>query len=71
VIRALGFVSLGIDVSSEVIHALRPMFQVGTMAASSFVFGPVEGVTEAITALIRSVPARGLTSASPSQVCSR
>lgn len=48
---ALGFVSLLMDVSSEMIHSLLPLFMVTTLGASSTVIGLIEGVAEA-TALI-------------------
>lgn len=47
----LGFVSLFMDVSSEMIHALLPIFLVGTLGVSAIVLGVIEGVSEA-TALI-------------------
>ncbi len=48
---ALGFVSLLMDISSEMIHSLLPLFMVGTLGASALVVGIIEGVAEA-TALI-------------------
>jgi MFS family permease len=48
---ALGFVSLLMDFSSEMIHALLPLYLVGSMGASTAVVGVIEGVAEA-TALI-------------------
>ena len=53
-IWALGFVSLLMDVSSEIIHALLPVFIVGTLGASALVLGLIEGAAEA-TALIVKV----------------
>ena len=53
-IWALGFVSLLMDVSSEMIHGLLPVFLVGTLGASVFMVGLIEGVGEA-TALIVKV----------------
>jgi MFS family permease len=50
----LGFVSLLMDVSSEMIHSLLPMFLVGTLGASMFMVGLIEGLAEA-TALITKV----------------
>ena len=38
-IWALGFVSLLMDVSSEMIHSLLPVFIVGTLGASALVLG--------------------------------
>jgi MFS family permease len=51
---ALGFVSLLMDVSSEMIHSLLPVFLVTTLAASAFTVGLIEGAAEA-TALIVKV----------------
>lgn len=51
---ALGFVSLLMDVSSEMIHSLLPLFMVGTLGASSVAVGLVEGAAES-TALIVKV----------------
>ena len=53
-IWALGFVSLLMDVSSEMIHSLLPVFMVGTLGASALMLGLVEGAAEA-TALIVKV----------------
>ena len=50
----LGFVSLLMDVSSEMIHSLLPVFMVGTLGASALMLGLVEGTAEA-TALIVKV----------------
>lgn len=50
----LGFVSLLMDVSSEMIHSLLPLFMVTTLGASAFAVGLVEGAAEA-TALIVKV----------------
>ncbi|MCQ8103348.1 MFS transporter [Methylomonas sp. SURF-2] len=48
---ALGCVSLLMDISSEMIHALLPLFMVSSLGASSLTIGLIEGVAEA-TALI-------------------
>ena len=53
-IWALGFVSLLMDISSEMIHSLLPLFMVGALGASALVVGVVEGLAEA-TALIVKV----------------
>ena len=50
-IWVLGFVSLLMDVSSEMIHSLLPMFLVTSLGASAFVVGLIEGLAES-TALI-------------------
>ncbi|AZD78837.1 MFS transporter [Pseudomonas chlororaphis] len=51
---ALGFVSLFMDVSSELVHSLLPLYMVGTLGISMLVVGIIEGVAEA-TALIVKV----------------
>ena len=43
----LGFVSLLMDVSSEMIHAILPLFVVGTLGASAALLGLLEGLAEA------------------------
>ncbi len=53
-IWALGFVSLLMDVSSELIHSLLPVFMVTVLGASALAVGLVEGAAEA-TALIVKV----------------
>jgi MFS family permease len=50
-IWVLGFVSMLMDISSEMIHSLLPMFMVGTLGVSVFMVGLIEGLAEA-TALI-------------------
>jgi len=47
----LGFVSMLMDISSEMIHSLLPMFMVTALGTSVFVVGLVEGLAES-TALI-------------------
>lgn len=51
---ALGFVSLLMDVSSELIHSLLPVYLATTLGVSVFAIGIVEGIAEA-TALIVKV----------------
>ena len=53
-IWALGFVSLLMDVSSELIHSLLPVFMVTALGASALTIGLIEGAAEA-TALIVKV----------------
>jgi len=53
-IWALGFVSLLMDVSSELIHSLLPVFLVAGLGASVLTVGLIEGLAEA-TALIVKV----------------
>ena len=50
---ALGFVALLMDVSSEMVHALLPVFLVGTLGASVAMVGLIEGVAEATAAIAK------------------
>ncbi len=50
----LGFVSMLMDISSEMVHSLLPLFMVGTLGASAFTVGLIEGLAES-TALIVKV----------------
>lgn len=50
-IWVLGLVSMLMDISSEMIHALLPLFMVTTLGASAFAVGLIEGLAES-TALI-------------------
>ena len=50
----LGFVSLLMDLSSEMIHSLLPLFLVGSLGLSVFTVGLIEGIAEA-TALVTKV----------------
>src|SRR3989339_1137649 len=53
-IWVLGFVSMLMDISSEMIHSLLPLFMVTTLGASALQVGLIEGLAEA-TALIVKV----------------
>ena len=53
-IWVLGFVSLLMDISSEMIHSLLPLFMVTTLGTSVLVVGLIEGLAES-TALIVKV----------------
>lgn len=50
---ALGLVSLFMDVSSEIIHGLLPVFLVGTLGASVLALGVIEGVAEGTAAITK------------------
>ncbi len=52
-IWALGFVSLFMDVSSEMIHALLPLFLVTTMGVSTLAVGVIEGIAEATASIVK------------------
>jgi len=53
-IWALGFVSLFMDMSSELIHSLLPVFMVSVLGASLLSVGIIEGIAES-TALLTKV----------------
>ena len=50
---ALGFVSLCMDTSSEIIHSLLPAFLVTVLGANALSIGIIEGAAEATTAIAR------------------
>ena len=50
---ALGFVSMFMDISSEMVHALMPAFLVGTLGASVATLGLIEGVAEATASITK------------------
>jgi MFS family permease len=50
---ALGFVSLLMDTSSEMIHGLLPVFLVGSLGASVAVVGWIEGIGEATASIAK------------------
>jgi MFS family permease len=52
-IWALGLVSLFMDVSSEMIHALLPLYLVGVLGASTLTVGVIEGIAEATAAITK------------------
>lgn len=50
---ALGFVAMFMDVSSELIHSLLPLFLVGFLGASVATVGLIEGMAEATASVAR------------------
>ncbi|MFC0219543.1 MFS family permease [Pseudochelatococcus lubricantis] len=52
-IWALGLVSLLMDVSSEMIHALLPVYMVTVLGTSTFAVGIIEGIAEATAAITK------------------
>lgn len=50
---ALGFVSLFMDLSSELVHALLPVYLVTTMGMSVAALGVLEGVAEATAMIVK------------------
>jgi Na+/melibiose symporter-like transporter len=49
----LGLVSLFMDVSSEMIHGLLPVFLVSVVGASPLVLGVIEGIAEGVASIMR------------------
>lgn len=52
-IWALGFVSMFMDISSEMIHALLPVYLVMVLGASATAVGAIEGIAEATASITR------------------
>ncbi len=52
-IWALGLVSMLMDISSEMIHALLPVYLVGVLGASTLAVGVIEGIAEATAAITK------------------
>lgn len=52
-IWALGFVSLLMDISSELIHSLLPVFMVTALGVSMLTVGLIEGAAEATALIVR------------------
>lgn len=52
-IWTLGFVSMFMDISSEIVHSLLPMFLVTSLGASATMVGLVEGIAEATTPIVK------------------
>jgi MFS family permease len=50
---ALGIVSMCMDLSSELIHSLLPLYMAVGLGASTFVIGIVEGVAEALALIVK------------------
>lgn len=51
----LGFVSLLMDISSEMIHALLPLYLTVSLGASALVVGVIEGIAEATALVVKVV----------------
>ena len=49
----LGFVSLLMDISSEMIHSLLPLFMVTTLGAGTIAVGLVEGLAESLALIVK------------------
>jgi len=52
-IWALGLVSMFMDISSELVHSLLPVFMVSVLGASMLTVGVVEGIAEATAAVTK------------------
>src|ERR1700724_153236 len=50
---ALGFVSMLMDVSSEMIHALLPVYLVTVLGTSMLTVGIIEGIAEATASIVK------------------
>ncbi|TAL28277.1 MAG: MFS transporter [Alphaproteobacteria bacterium] len=50
---ALGFVSLFMDVSSEMIHSLLPLFMLKTLGVTALTVGIIEGIAESTAAIVK------------------
>lgn len=50
---ALGFVSLCMDLSSELVHALLPLYMTVVLGASMVAVGVVEGIAEATASIVK------------------
>ncbi|OAP35845.1 MFS transporter [Sinorhizobium glycinis] len=50
---ALGFVSMFMDISSEMIHALLPLYMVTALGTSTLAVGLIEGVAEATASITK------------------
>ena len=49
----LGFVSMLMDISSEMIHALLPIYMVTVLGTSALAVGIIEGIAEATAAITK------------------
>ena len=52
-VLALGFVSLLMDLSSELVHALLPVYMTAVLGASMVAVGVIEGVAEGTASVVR------------------
>ncbi len=50
---ALGFVSLFMDISSEIVHGLLPLFLTATLGASVALVGLIDGAAEATASIVK------------------
>jgi MFS family permease len=52
-IWAIGFVSMFMDISSEIIHALLPVYMMTVLGTSALAVGVIEGIAEATAAITK------------------
>lgn len=52
-IWTLGFVSMLMDISSEIIHSLLPLFLTTALGTSTFVIGVIEGLGESTSLIVK------------------
>lgn len=52
-VLALGFVSFAMDLSSEIVHALLPLFMVGTLGLGVAAVGLIDGIAEATASITK------------------
>ncbi|WP_066265660.1 MFS transporter [Hydrogenophaga palleronii] len=50
---ALGFVSMFMDISSEMVHALLPLYMVAVLGTSVLAVGLIEGIAEATASMVK------------------
>lgn len=50
---ALGFVSMLMDISSEMVHALLPIYMVAVLGTSVLAVGVIEGIAEATASIVK------------------
>ena len=53
-VLALGFVSLFMDISSEMIHSLLPVFLISVLHSSALAVGLIEGIAEAVAQITKA-----------------
>jgi len=53
-VLALGFVSMFMDISSEMIHSLLPVFLISVLHSSALAVGLIEGIAEAVALITKA-----------------
>ena len=70
-IWVLGMVSLFMDMSSEMVHSLLPVFVVSVLGASPLTLGLIEGVAEATASITKVFSGAAQRLARPAQAAGR